>query len=167
MDQMRVVAPAARAVTTAAFGSNIERLVRQTGLESALQVLNANARYRFTGVYAFDPPLLRNIALFDRENPSLHTINHITPLREAYCSIVHETSAIFSTGDAATDPRVADHPARGTYMSYYGVPLRTADGTLWGVICHFDYRPRTMPAPVIPLLDAAARVLGPLLHERR
>lgn len=167
MDMRAIGGPAAPSTTTTSFGTEVERVFRSTGLESALRLLNSRTRYRFTGVYAFDPPLLRNIALFDRENPTLHTINHITPLRDAYCSIVHETSAIFTTGDAATDARVADHPARGTYMSYYGVPLRTADGALWGVMCHFDYRPRTMPAPAIPLLDAAARVLGPLLREGR
>jgi GAF domain-containing protein len=152
--------------TAAAFVRDIEQTFRNRGLDATLRVLNGHARYRFTGVYAFDPPLLRNLALFDRENPSLQTISHITPLREAYCSIVHETNAVFTTPDAARDDVVTDHPARHTYMSYYGVPLRASDGALWGVLCYFDYRPRTMPSAKIPLLEAVARVLGPLIGRR-
>lgn len=46
----------------------------QCGPHAALRFLNARTRFRYTGIYAIDPPTLRSIDLFDRENPSLHNL---------------------------------------------------------------------------------------------
>ena len=135
------------------------RILAERGLHAALQFLNGRTRHRFTGVYRADPPVLRNIALFDRENPTLHLSGDINPLRETYCSVTSEMCAPFATSDAGRDERLVDHPARGTVLSYCGVPLLLADGRAYGTLCHFDLRPRIIPTGELPLLTRVAPLI--------
>jgi hypothetical protein len=131
-------------------------LLRDAGIGRALQYLNARTRYRFTGVYRVEPPLLRNICLFDRENPTLDCSGALRRLDETYCSIVSDTSAPFATADAGRDPRVREHAARESVLCYSGVPIRLSSGAMWGTLCHFDLRPRLMADGEIAVLEAAA-----------
>lgn len=55
------------------------RQLRDGGVHASLGFLNARTRHRFTGVYRFEPPMLRSVALFDRENPSVLAY-HAAPL---------------------------------------------------------------------------------------
>ena len=50
-------------------------------------------------------------------------------------------------------------------MSYCGVPLKNPVRGVWGVLCHFDLRPRAVPEREIPVLEAAAEVIGRTLVE--
>jgi GAF domain-containing protein len=125
------------------------------GLRAALGFLNARTRHRFTGIYRFDPPLLRNIALFDRENPTLQLGGDL-PMHGTPCSLVRQSAAPFATDDAGRDPRLAEHPARDLVVAYCGVPVFADDGSCFGSLCHFDSRPRLAPLGEIPLLERAA-----------
>jgi GAF domain-containing protein len=138
---------------------------RLAGIRAALALLNARTRFRFTGVYRLDPPLLRNVYLYDRENPSLNVSGDINTLRETYCSIVAESSGPFDTEDATRDSRLVDHPARSTVVSYLGVPIRGADGRVWGTLCHFDSRRRLIPLEEVPVLEWVARSLTNSLDD--
>ena len=129
------------------------------GLHAALAFLNARTRHRYTGVYRFDPPLLRNVCLFDRENPPL-TLGGDVPMAETYCSLVGERGAPFDTPDAAADDRLVRHAARATVRAYCGVPLRGADGRCIGALCHHDLRPRLTPDREIPLMERAAALIA-------
>ena len=79
MDQMHELAlhaqdgipVSARAATERDERCALSRLLHGRGLHAALGYLNERTRYRFTGLYRADPPLLRNIGLFDRENPDI------------------------------------------------------------------------------------------------
>ena len=142
------------------------RTARQlAGMRGALALLNARTRFRFTGVYRLEPPMLRNVHLYDRENPSLNVSGDINTLRETYCSIVAASSAPFDTADATVDSRLADHPARATVVSYLGVPIRSAEGRVWGTLCHFDARRRLIPLEEVPVLEWVARSLTNTLDE--
>ena len=145
--------------TLAALARECERILAADGLHRALQFLNGRTRHRFTGVYRSEPPLLRNVALFDRENPTLQLSGDINSLRETYCSITSGTGEPFATSDAAGDARLADHAARGTVLSYCGVPLLLDDGQPYGTLCHFDLRPRIVPADAIPVLVRVAPLI--------
>lgn len=136
------------------------------GMHRALAFLNARARYRFTGVYRVDPPLLHNEHLFDRENPSLSLGGDITELDRTYCGIVAATCAPFASDDAQTDSRLHDHASRDSVVSYIGVPVRTEDGRIFGTLCHFDVRPRMLPAGELPVLESIASFLSGWLAER-
>jgi hypothetical protein len=131
----------------------------EEGMHGALAFLNARTRHRFTGVYRFDPPMLRSLSLFDRENPTLR-LGGDTPMRETYCSLVGQMAAPFWTDDAGHDARVAAHPARESVIAYCGVPIRADDGSCFGTLCHFDLRPRLAPLGELPLLERAAVLLA-------
>lgn len=136
----------------------LEAAIASEGVHAGLQLLNARAPHRFTGIYRSDPPLLRNVQLFDRENPALE-VGTDMPLRETYCSITSAHAAPFSTEDARTDERLREHPARESTVSYCGVPLLDPTGETVGTLCHFDVVPRPIPHSEIAVLQAAAPII--------
>ncbi len=133
-----------------------ERAFRTGGVVAVLGCLNARTRFRYTAVYRADPPMLRTIELFDRENPTLSLSGEVKPLRETYCSITRDTNASFQTEDARSDIRLADHAARESVLSYCGTPIRLASGRVWGSVCHFDVRPRLISAGELAFLEGVA-----------
>lgn len=122
----------------------------------ALAILNARVRFRFTGVFRVDPPWLRNVVLFDRENPTLNVSGRVDPLDLGFCGVTCATNAPFSTSDARREPRLATHPARTSMLSYAGVPIRADGGLAWGTLCHYDARPRLVPPGELALLEDVA-----------
>ena len=154
--------PNARRVVT-----DVQTRLRIRGPLAALACLNARVRFRFTGLYHADPPVLRNLYLVDRENPTLNVSGDVCPLDETYCAITCAREASFSTRDARVDARLREHPARHSVLSYSGVPLRLADGSAWGTLCHFDLRPRLLPATELALLEAVAPIFVHWLQENR
>lgn len=135
--------------------ADFRALLEQGGLREALGFLNARTRHRYTGLYRFDPPMLRGVCVFDRENPTVN-VGGDAPMRETYCSLVGEGRRPVIFGDAQRDPRVRTHPARDRYLAYCGVPVLLADGRCVGTLCHFDVRPRISPADALALLEGAA-----------
>ncbi|MGH7664626.1 MAG: hypothetical protein ACRENI_10080 [Gemmatimonadaceae bacterium] len=131
-------------------------ILGEKGVHAALRFLNARTSHRFTGIYRFDPPTLRNVRLYDKENPRLD-VGADAPMRETYCSIVGETRGPFATGDTRSDPRLVTHPARESVIAYCGVPLGSQ-----GTLCHFDLTPRPTCEDEIDVLQAAA----PLIESR-
>lgn len=131
-------------------------------LHEALRVLNSHTSHRFTGVYRVDPPVLRNVALFDAQNPDLE-IGDAAPLRETYCSVTAAQAGPFTVTDSTRDERVAEHPARESTQAYCGVPLRDEHGQSFGTLCHFDLEPRPVTEEAVELLsqvsDDVARLL--------
>lgn len=140
----------------------IDELIESDGVHAALAFLNARSPHRFTGVYRLDPPTLRNVRLYDRENPELE-IGKDTPLRETYCSITGSTADPFATADARADERLAEHLARESVLSYCGVPLLDEAGEAVGTLCHFDFTPRPIPTSEVAIMRAVApRILSAL-----
>lgn len=130
-------------------------LARHAGLREALRFLNARTRLRYTGVYRFDPPYLRSIALYDREYPQLQ-VHSDALLEETYCSIVRASHRTFTTSDASIDPGLVSHVARERVLAYCGVPLFDAKGWCFGSLCHFDPRPRLLDPRELDLLEAVS-----------
>jgi len=136
------------------------QLLHERGLHDALGFLNERTRYRFTGLYRADPPLLRNVGLFDRENPDIDPSGAVTKLDETYCSIPCSTSRPFITVDAANDDRLVAHTVRDSVLCYAGVPIRLTTGQPWGTLCHFDLRPRLLVGDELGALTSVAPVLA-------
>ena len=136
------------------------------GMCGALGLLNARTRYRFTGLYRADPPMLRNEYLFDRENPSISLGGDVNPLDHTYCGIVAATHAPFISIDARTDARLTNHPARDSVVSYVGVPVRNANGRIFGSLCHFDLRPRILPLDELAVLESISRCVSDWLARK-
>lgn len=154
------VAGPPRDATTRRFIQEVSARLDRHGALDALGWLNARTRFRFTGLYRAEPPKLRNLFLVDRENPELNVSGEECSLDETYCAITFARDASFSTSDAGRDPRLVAHPARRSVISYAGVPLRLADGRVWGTLCHYDLRPRLLPPTELAQLDAVAPVFA-------
>jgi len=149
-----------------AHTTTVAALLRERGLHAALAFLNARTRYRFTGLYRAAPPLLHNVALFDRENPSLAGSGAVAVLEETYCSITRHTGEPFTVDDAMRDERLTTHAARDSVLCYSGVPIRLGNGLPWGSLCHFDLRPRLVPRNELVILrDVAPAVAAWLAQE--
>ena len=138
----------------------VERELEQGGIAAAVALLNGRTRFRYTGVYRAEPPDLRNVYLYDRENPTLNVSGATTPIETTYCSITCATDAPFTTSDARDDAGLANHPARESVISYGGVPLRHPGGRAWGTLCHFDVRPRLLPPLELEVLGLVAPVIA-------
>ena len=140
--------------------SDVEDVVRRVSallgsadIEGMLRYLNGRTRFRFTGIFQVDPPVLRNVRLIDRENPALSIGGAVSTLDIGYCGIACASSAPFVTSDARDDSRLQSHPARKSMISYAGVPIRMRGGVTWGTLCHFDVRPRLLTPGEIPILE--------------
>src|SRR5690349_15447414 len=97
-----------RDATTRRVVREVRARLRQDGVLAALAWLNARTRFRFTGLYRAEPPVLRNLYLVDRENPTVNVSGEICPLDETYCAITCERDADFTTSDARRDARLVD-----------------------------------------------------------
>ena len=133
--------------------------LESAGLPAALRFLNTRTRHRFTALYRFDAPWLRNVCMVDRENPGL-LVTADCAIRESYCSYIFDAEREFDVEDASEDGRVAGHPKRDVLLAYCGVPVFDAGGACVGTLCHFDPRPRLVPAAERPLLERAAAMLA-------
>lgn len=131
------------------------------GPAAALRYLNARTRFRFTGIYRTDPPLLRNVHLYDRENPALNLSGDVRRLDETYCALVWGEDRPFETPDSLRERRLDAHAARERVQSYCGVPIRLASGHVWGTLCHHDVRPRLLPRAELEVLETVAWLLAP------
>ena len=131
---------------------------KRATLRATLAKLNERTRYRFTGVYRLVPPMLENVCLFDRENPTLNVSGDIHLLKDTYCAIVQATGESFQTADSGNDERIAQHPARDRIISYCGIPLHV-EGAVRGVLCHYDSRPRLTPKGELEFLATIEPIL--------
>jgi PAS domain S-box-containing protein len=134
------------------------KILDMQGVHEALRFLNSRTPHRFTALYRFDPPTLRNVAIFDSYAPDVKKGDD-TPMAETYCAIVGELQNSFTTADTRRDDRLRTHPARNTVISYCGVLLRDAAGRPYGTLCHFDLVPCEVPIREMPLMEAAAPLL--------
>ena len=146
--------------------TRVARVLQERGLHAALAFLNERTRYRFTGLYQADPPVLRNVGLFDRENPRIDVSGAVTKLDETYCAITASTAAPFSVQDARSDQRLVTHAARDSVLCYAGVPIRLGNGRAWGSLCHFDMRPRLLVREELDILASVAEVMPEWLASR-
>ena len=131
-------------------------LLANEGPAATLRYLNGRTRFRFTGVYRAEPPLLVNVLLFDRENPTLNLSGDVCRLEDTYCARVVVDERPFIVLDSLRDPRVVAHVARERVQSYCGVPIWLDGGLLWGTLCHYDVRPRLLPIAEVEVLEHVA-----------
>ncbi|CAA9336956.1 MAG: hypothetical protein AVDCRST_MAG40-2215, partial [uncultured Gemmatimonadaceae bacterium] len=135
-------------------------LIEGGELSAALAQLNARTDYRFTGLYRFEPPLLRSVRVYDAERGDAR-VGADAPLHATYCSVLGPLQTAFATADARTDDRVRELSGRTEVIAYCGALVRDAAGTALGTLCHFDVVPRAVPAAEIAVLEAVAPFLAP------
>ena len=154
---LRAAAGSAPGPDVARVRREVEALLREDGLFGALRALNGTTGHRFTGIYRFERDWVRSIALFDRENPRLRAGTDV-PMKETYCSLTPATGS-FQVHDAPADPRLAEHPARDSVLSYCGVHLVDATGRPWGSLCHYDLHPSRAAPGSLAVLEAVRPIV--------
>ena len=138
------------------FRANLE----SHGLWEAMRELNATVPYRYTAIFAFDGDMLHNVCLIDKTDQNITKCSD-QPITESYCMYIHQSHERFSVEEAPMDQRVAVHPKRHKFQSYYGIPLFGSKGKMLGTVCHFD----TMPVRVTDEVATALDDVGPLIAE--
>lgn len=138
------------------------------GMVGALALLNARARFRFTGVFATLPAVPRNLCLYDRENPRL-TLSGVCESLERALGAVARAHGVppQSPSEAAVSPPSRSCFGDGAVLSYAAVPLRTAAGHAIGILCHWDSRPRLVPPAERLVLEAVAPIFASWVQRRR
>lgn len=147
-------------------GHTVEALLANANVREALGCLNARTRFRFTGVYAVEGEALRNVELYDRENPTLTVGGGVCPIGESYCAFIAATGCAFATGDSRADDRLRAHAKRDSVLSYAGVPIRLASGCVVGTLCHYDGRPRFVASDELGLLEKIAPAFAASLNQQ-
>ena len=143
----------------------VRSLLDAGDVRGAVILLNSLTPHRFTSLFRFDGDMLRNVVFFDRENPGQELVDDI-PIAASYCVFVRDGQGTFTVPDAACDARVDGHPKQPVFRSYCGVPLISAQGRMFGTICHFDFEPRPADEKTIELLEAVAPYLPPVAERR-
>ncbi len=137
---------------------SLETAFADGGVRGAVVFLNSLTPHRFTSIYRFDGPTLRNVTFFDSLHPDEESCEDI-PVEASYCVFVRDTGTKFSFGDSMRDERVHHHPKRNTVQRYCGVPLLDRDGKMFGSICHFDLEPGEITTHDIDLLEQMSQLL--------
>lgn len=137
----------------------VEAALEHGGLSAALRLLNLRTSHRLTGVFQFKGELIENIAIFDRQNEKA-PVWPTVPASRAYCSMARADNQSFILANSQTDARVEGHPSRDLVLSYCGVPLRGADGAVFGTLCHFDHQPILFTDIDIEFLEHASVIIA-------
>ncbi len=129
-------------------------------IRELLAQLGQSSPCRFTSLLRFtDADTLSSVWTHDRENPEVDPFPLGLPVHASYCVLVREADATCAIEDARTDSRAAHHPKRDELATYIGVPLRRADGQMFGTLCSYDSEPLLLPRPVRDALEQATRKL--------
>jgi GAF domain-containing protein len=134
------------------------------GPAAALAYLNEGVPHRYSAVYRFAGPMLRNVLLHDKAGEMRPEYLAAVPFDKSFCQFVLRDSS-FRTDDSAADPRLEGHPYQGVVVSYHSVPLVSNVGELWGTLSHFDMAPLPLSDDEFELLQSAARLLPSFLAE--
>ena len=138
--------------------SEIRSYIANHDVRSALQYLNSLTPHRFTGMYIFEDPVLKNRYIVDKLNPGMESVDDV-PDTATYCVFTRAKEDVFSVTDAMEDERLEGHPKRGEIRSYTGVPLLDDQGDVFGTICHFDHEVVEISDQNVHLLEAIAPLL--------
>ncbi len=127
-------------------------------IRTMLAELSLKSPCRFTSLLRFtDDATLSSVWTHDRENPDVDPFPLGLPIAASYCVLVRDSGDACVIEDARSDARTTSHPKRDELAAYLGVPLRRADGALFGTLCTYDVQPRELSARVREALEAAIR----------
>lgn len=126
----------------------------------ALELLNLFSTCRFTALYRFDDANLQNLVLIDRESADAPLMDAI-PIGDSYCAFVQASGSTFVVENSLDDARVVGHPKRPVVRSYVGIPLKNAQGAIFGTLCHFDFDMAAVPDEALALTEQVAMFLDP------
>lgn len=134
--------------------------LRLDGLHAALRLLNERTPHRFTGIFRYDGEMLRNVILFDVQDPETRRGGDI-PMEASYCALLPATnSGAFDFNDPHHDPIATSRAQMTPVVSYCGVLLVDPDGQPFGSLCHYDLKPCQTRISDLDMLRALAPQLA-------
>ena len=139
-------------------------ILRAEGPDAALAYLNEGVPHRFSAVYRFAGPLLRNVLFHDKAGEMRPEFLAAVPFDASFCQFVLR-DGVFRTDDSAADARLKGHPYQGVVVSYHSVPLMNHSGEPWGTLSHFDLASQPLSDDEFELLKSAAKLLPSFLVE--
>jgi CheY-like chemotaxis protein len=129
-------------------------------IRELLALLSQASPCRFTSLLRFAADdTLSSVWTHDRDNPEVDPFPLGLPIHASYCVLIRETGKACAIEDARTDPRTTVHPKRAELATYIGVPLRRADGQLFGTLCSYDSEPLRLAPSVLDALEKATQQL--------
>lgn len=126
-------------------------------MPAALEFLNSRTPFRYTAIYRLDGDMIRVMCLHDRKGEDSASLKAV-PLGDSFCQLAIAEDG-FLTSNSAIDPRLEGHPRRGILNSYFGMPLSSAPGTIYGTLCHFDFDPQQIADSEIEFLESVRPIL--------
>jgi len=132
----------------------LSRILGEQGVHAVLKVLNGRTPHRYTGIYRYDSPTMRNVHLVDAFNPEVLRGPDVA-MGDAYCVMVGDQRRSIVFNDATCDPRFV-YKANSPVVSYCGVLLSTAERVPFGTLCHYDVSRCEENVNDVPLLQAIA-----------
>lgn len=145
--------------------AHFERILHTEDLFHALRFLNRTTTYRFTGVYSFEPGLVKSVVLADRENPELR-VGADVPWFDSYCMMAAGDGSQCVIQNSLEDLRLTGHAARAKVQCYCAVLLRTPEGEELGTLCHYDVCAKDTAPTVLEGLHACRTSVERYLWER-
>ncbi|MDO9437788.1 GAF domain-containing protein [Hydrogenophaga sp.] len=136
------------------------------GIDGCLKLLNQSVEHRYTAVYRLRDATLTNVGLYDKVGEVKPEYLAEVPLETSFCQFVLR-DGLFLTGDSSLDTRLEGHPYKGVMMAYHGVPVKSAQGDLYGTLCHFDLVQRPLSDEEFELLQEASILLAPFVAREQ
>ena len=145
--------------TSAEALTEFSRRLNQQGVPTGLAYLNARVPHRFTTINEFRGSVIHCIQLIDKRG--VVTPEHIQPvaMEHSFCQFVVR-DGYFTSCDTAGDERLSDHPYKGVYNAYVGVPILDNAGELWGTLCHLDTKAISITDEEFDFFQRASRELS-------
>jgi CheY-like chemotaxis protein len=144
---------------------HLERHFQAGNVRAGLALLNSTATFRFTSAFRFDQERLTSVWTYDRSAPHADQFPLSMTVNASYCAKVRDGRGPFVVSDSRSDARVATHPKRLELLSYCGVPLYRADGSIYGSLCHFDAEARLVAQDAVRWLEQGAELMKPSLAD--
>lgn len=144
--------------STDPYLNQLDYLISAGHIRGALEVLNAQARYRYTALYRLGDTHAENLVLVDREDAAAPLAERIF-LGATYCSQVKALAVPVVATDTLLDERVVMHLTRTQVRAYCGVPLHESGGTIYGTLCQYDVIPVAASEMTLALMMEVAHRL--------
>ncbi len=157
------------AALPAALEADVARIGRLDSIPDVLELMAQLTGMRFAAVARVTDRHWIACRTYDRLGFGLQAGDTL-PLEFTFCDQICRNGQPIFFGHAAADPQWHAHPIPAHYgfQSYLSVPIRLADGSIFGTLCALDPEPRAMDVVIVGKAELLAQLVGQqLMAEAR
>jgi DNA-binding response OmpR family regulator len=136
----------------------IEEALERHDYRRLLGALNATTEHRYSALFRFDAHLLTSVWTFDRKEPKVDSFPLDVPIASTPLAPLCNGGGAACITDSANDLRVTHGQRHADMRGFAAVPLREADDSVFGALCHFDPDSRATEPGAFDLLDRTAKI---------